>query len=114
MNITVQSIKFDADQKLVDFIKKRANKLDQYLDNIIEGACYLRLENVEDEANKIVELKLNIPGNQLFAKSQAKTFEEATDIAVESLRRQINKHKTKTRTNASNHKELLTTEEEEF
>ncbi|MBE8720534.1 ribosome hibernation-promoting factor, HPF/YfiA family [Sphingobacterium pedocola] len=114
MNITVQSIKFDADQKLVDFIKKRANKLDQYLDNIIEGACYLRLENVEDESNKIVELKLNIPGNQLFAKSQAKTFEEATDIAVESLRRQINKHKTKTRTNASNHKELLTTEEDEL
>ncbi|GGH19627.1 ribosome-associated translation inhibitor RaiA [Sphingobacterium alkalisoli] len=113
MNITVQSIKFDADQKLVDFIKKRANKLDQYLDNIIEGVCYLRLENVEDEANKIAELKLNIPGNQLFAKSQAKTFEEAVDIAAESLRRQINKHKTKTRTNVSNHKEFLTTEGEE-
>ncbi|MBE8715185.1 ribosome hibernation-promoting factor, HPF/YfiA family [Sphingobacterium hungaricum] len=107
MNITVQSIKFDADQKLVDFIKKRADKLEQFLDNIIEGACYLRLENVDDEANKIVELKFNIPGNQLFAKAQAKSFEEATDTAIESIRRQINKHKTKTRTNASNHKELL-------
>lgn len=114
MNITVQSIKFDADQKLVDFIKKKASKLEQYLDNIIEGVCYLRLENVEDEANKVVELKFNIPGSQLFAKSQAKSFEEATDIAVESLRRQINKHKTKTRTNASNHKELLATDEDEF
>ncbi|HMR18357.1 MAG TPA: ribosome-associated translation inhibitor RaiA [Sphingobacterium sp.] len=114
MNITVQSIKFDADQKLVDFIKKKTSKLEQYLDNIIEGVCYLRLENVEDEANKVVELKLNIPGNQLFAKAQAKSFEEATDIAVESLRRQINKHKTKTRTNASNHKDLLAVDEEEF
>ncbi|SKB58972.1 putative sigma-54 modulation protein [Sphingobacterium nematocida] len=114
MNITVQSIKFDADQKLVDFIKRRTDKLEQYLDNIIEGVCYLRLENVEDEENKVVELKFNIPGSQLFAKAQAKSFEEATDIAVESLRRQINKHKTKTRTNASNHKELLSTEEEEF
>lgn len=112
MNITVQSIKFDADQKLVDFIKKKAGKLEQFFDNIIESVCYLRLENVEDEANKIVELKINIPGNQLFAKAQAKTFEEATDIAVESLRRQINKHKTKTRTNASNHKELLNKEDE--
>ncbi len=111
MKITVQSIKFDADQKLIDFIKRKSSKLEQYLDNIIEGVCYLRLENVEDEANKIVELKLNIPGSQLFAKAQAKTFEEATDIAVESLRRQINKHKTKNRTNVSNHKELLTTEE---
>jgi|SRR5690606_10795261 len=112
MNIIVQSIKFDADQKLIDFIKRKSSKLEQYLDNIIEGVCYLRLENVEDEANKVVELKLNIPGSQLFAKAQAKTFEEATDIAVESLRRQINKHKTKNRTNVSNHKELLTAEEE--
>lgn len=114
MNITVQSIKFDADQKLVDFIKKRTEKLEQYLDNIIEGVCYLRLENVEDEENKVVELKFNIPGSQLFAKAQAKSFEEATDVAVESLRRQINKHKTKTRTNVSNHKEILSTEEEEY
>ncbi|MBL1408382.1 MAG: ribosome-associated translation inhibitor RaiA [Sphingobacterium sp.] len=114
MNINVQSIKFDADQKLVDFIKRKTGKLEQYLDNIIEGVCYLRLENVEGEENKVVELKFNIPGSQLFAKAQAKSFEEATDIAVESLRRQINKHKTKTRTNASNHKEIISTEEEEF
>lgn len=113
MNVTVQSIKFDADQKLIDFIKRKTSKLEQFLDNIIEGVCYLRLENVEDEANKIVELKFNIPGSQLFAKAQAKSFEEATDVAVESLRRQINKHKTKTRTAVSNHKELLS-EEEDF
>ena len=112
MNITVQSIKFDADQKLVDFIKKKAAKLEQFLDNIIEGVCYLRLENVEDEANKVVEIKINVPGNQLFAKAQAKSFEEATDVAVESIRRQINKHKTKTRTYASNHKELGAVEED--
>lgn len=112
MNITVQSIKFNADQKLVDFIKRKTSKLDQFLDNIIEGVCYLRLENVEDEANKIVELKLNIPGSQLFAKSQAKSFEEATDVAVESLRRQINKYKTKNKVTASNHKEILSSEEE--
>ncbi len=114
MNITVQSIKFDADQKLVDFIKKKSSKLEQFMDNIIEGVCYLRLENVEDEANKVVELKFNIPGSQLFAKAQAKSFEEATDVAIESLRKQIDKHKTKTRNNVSNHKDLLTTEEEEF
>ncbi|MGN0002243.1 MAG: ribosome hibernation-promoting factor, HPF/YfiA family [Sphingobacterium composti] len=112
MNVTVQSIKFDADQKLIDFIKRKTSKLEQFLDNIIEGVCYLRIENVEDEANKVVELKFNIPGSQLFAKAQAKSFEEATDVAVESLRRQINKHKTKTRTAVSNHKELLSNEDE--
>jgi len=114
MNITVQSIRFDADQKLIEFVKRKTGKLEQFFDQIIEGVCYLRLENVEDEANKVSEIKLNIPGSQLFAKGQAKSFEEATDIAVESIRRQINKHKTKTRTTASNHKDLLTQEEEEF
>src|SRR5690606_3962615 len=107
MNITVQSIKFNADSKLIEIIKKRSEKLNQFLDNIIEGVCYLRVENVDDEANKVVEIKFNIPGNQLFDKAQAKSFEEATDVAIESIRRQINKHKTKTRGNLSNHKELL-------
>ena len=104
----------EADRKLIQFIQKRVDKLDLFFDQIIDGECYLKLENVEDEANKVTELKLNIPGNQLFAKAQAKTFEEATDLAVESLRRQINKHKTKTRTKASNHKELLSTGDEQL
>ncbi|MBP3943853.1 ribosome-associated translation inhibitor RaiA [Sphingobacteriaceae bacterium WQ 2009] len=112
MNINVQSIRFDADQKLIDFINKKAGKLSQFYDQIIGTECYLRLENVDDEDNKIVEFKLNIPGTQLFAKGQAKSFEEATDIAVESLKRQIDKHKTKTRTTASNHKEILSQEDE--
>lgn len=107
MNLNVQSIRFTADQKLIDFVHRRADKLSQYLDQIIDGICYLRLENVEDEANKVSEFKINIPGNQLFAKAQAKSFEEATDLAIESLRRQINKYKTKNRTNVSNHKEVL-------
>jgi putative sigma-54 modulation protein len=95
MKITVQSIRFNADKKLLDFIQKKANKLDQYYDHIISGEVYLKLENVEDEANKITELKLMLPGSQLFAKEQCKTFEEATDLAVESLRKQIEKHKQK-------------------
>ena len=114
MNLNVQSIRFDADKKLIDFIQRRADKLDQFFDQILDGECYLKLENTEDEANKVTEYKLNIPGGQLFAKGQAKTFEEATDLAVESLRRQINKHKTKTRTKASNHKDILSGADEEI
>lgn len=113
MNIDVQSIHFTADQKLIDFIKRRTDKLSQFFDQLIDGICYLRLENVDNEENKITEFKINIPGSQLFAKGQARTFEEATDIAIESLRRQINKYKTKNRTNASNHKEVLATNQEE-
>jgi len=95
MKIRVQSIRFNADRKLLDFIQKKADKLDTFYDQIISGEVYLRLENVEDEANKITEIKLTIPGNQLFAKEQCKTFEEGTDLAIECLRKQIEKHKQK-------------------
>src|SRR5580698_4845128 len=95
MKITVQSIHFSADKGLLAFIQKKADKLETFYDNIINGEVYLKLENVEDEANKITEIKLQLPGNQIFAKEQCKTFEEATDLAVESLRKQIDKHKQK-------------------
>jgi putative sigma-54 modulation protein len=107
MKITVQAIHFTADSKLVDFIQKKANKLDQFFDQIISGEVYLKLQNVENEANKISEIKLIIPGNQLFAKEQCKTFEEATDLAIESLRKQLEKHKQKIRAHETSLKEII-------
>ncbi len=114
MKITVQSIRFNADKKLLEFIQKKANKLDQFFDRIISGEVYLKLENVEDEENKITEIKLTLPGTQLFAKEQCKSFEEATDLAVESLRKQIEKHKQKKAIVAENSKKaaILATDEE--
>ncbi len=115
MKITVQSIRFTADRKLLDFIQKKADKLDTYYDHIISGEVYLKLENVEEEANKITEIKLMLPGNQIFAKEQCKTFEEATDLAIESLRKQIEKHKQKkTVAAAAAKKAVLLAAEEEF
>lgn len=106
MKIRVQSIHFTADVKLLDFIQKKVDKLDQFFDQIISGDVYLRLEKTEDEANKISEIKLAIPGNDLFAKEQCKSFEEATDKAVESLRRQLEKYKEKVRSHVNNLKAL--------
>ncbi len=56
---------------------------------------FLRLENVQDMENKIAEIRLDIPGTEIFAKKQSRTFEEATDNAVEALRRQVLKYKNK-------------------
>ena len=114
MKISVQSIHFNADKKLLGFIQKRVDKLDQFFDQIISGQVYLKLENTEDEANKITEIKLSVPGSVFFAKEQCKTFEEATDLAIESLRKQVDKHKTKIKTHISNHKDVLAVEEEVF
>jgi putative sigma-54 modulation protein len=95
MNIKIHSIRFDADQKLLDFIDAKVKKLAHFYDGIIKAEVFLRLENVQGMENKISEIRLEIPGNDLFAKKQSKTFEEATDDAAEALRIQIMKHKKK-------------------
>ncbi|MDN5201548.1 ribosome-associated translation inhibitor RaiA [Fulvivirgaceae bacterium BMA10] len=95
MKLQMHSIRFDADQKLIDFIQKKANKLDTFFDRIIDGEVFMRLDRDSSNENKVIEIKLNIPGTQLFAKEQAKSFEAATDIAVEALRKQLIKFKDK-------------------
>lgn len=99
MNIRINSVQFDADQKLENFIHGRISKLSQFYENIIGAEVFLRLGNSQDYSNKIAEIKLEIPGYDLFAKKISKSFEESTDNAIEALRRQINKRKTKTREN---------------
>lgn len=96
MKLQTHSVHFDADQKLIDFIQKKANKLETFYDRIIDGEVFLKLESGEATENKIVEIKLNIPGNQLFAKEQESSFEAATDKAVHALKKQLMKHKEKT------------------
>jgi len=95
MKLQMHSIRFIADQSLITFIQKKANKLDRFFDRIIDGEVFMRLDKNNNMENKIIEIKLNIPKNQLFAKEQAKTFEEASDLAVEALKKQIIKHKDK-------------------
>ena len=95
MNIKINSVHFDADQKLIDHINKKVNKLGQFFDGIIGAEVFLRLENVPDGENKIAEVKLLIPGNDLFVKKQAKTFEEAINKAEDTLNRQVTKYKEK-------------------
>lgn len=97
MNIKIHSIRFDADSKLLAFIEHKVKKLPQYYNGIIGAEVFLRLEKVQDMENKIVEIKLFIPGNDVFAKKQSKSFEESCDECVEALTRQLKKHKEKQR-----------------
>ncbi len=97
MNIKVNAVKFKADSKLVDFVKAKINKLSQFTDQIVGAEVFFKLENTQLDENKIVEIKLEVAGNDLFAKKQGKTFEEATDEVVEALTKQVKKHKDKIR-----------------
>ncbi len=101
MNVRVQSVNFTADQKLVTFIQGKLDKLEQYHDRIINGEVFLKLDNNHTRQNKIAEVKIHIPGHELIVKKQCKSFEEATDLSTEALRRQLRKRKEKVRAIAS-------------
>ena len=95
MKLQMNAVHFNADPKLIDFVEKKTGKLQKLYSKIIDGEVFLRLDKKESRHNKIIEIKLNIPGTQLFAKDQADTFEAATEEAVEALRRQLKKFKEK-------------------
>ena len=95
MEINIHSIHFDADQKLLDFINEKLSKLKQFDDSILNAEVFLRLDKSSVKENKLAEIKLKVPGAELFAKKQCKSFEEAVDEVVEAIRRQVKKHKEK-------------------
>ncbi|MBZ4676014.1 MAG: raiA [Anaerophaga sp.] len=95
MDIRIQSVHFDASSRLEDFIRQKVGKLDQFSDDIIGAEIILRLDKSETSENKLVDIELDIPGNNLFAKKQSKTFEEAVDLACDALRKQLDKRKEK-------------------
>ncbi|MBI5010668.1 MAG: ribosome-associated translation inhibitor RaiA [Bacteroidia bacterium] len=97
MNIQIHSVRFDADKKLIDFVQQKLDKLNQFGEDIVNAEVYLRLDKDQDRENKISEIKLEVSGKPLFAKKQSKTFEEATDEAIDALKKQITKHKQKKR-----------------
>ncbi len=97
MKVKITSIHFKTDQKLDEFIQEKVGKLSGFYDGIIGSEAILRIENHDKQDNKIAEIRLKVRGNDLFAKKQSKTFEEAIDSSVEALRRQLKKYKEKLR-----------------
>jgi putative sigma-54 modulation protein len=97
MQVNINSVHFRTDKKLDVFITERIEKLSHLYDGIIGGEVTLRLINADTPDNKIAEVRLLIKGNDLFAKKQCTTFEEAADTAVEALRKQLTRHKGKLR-----------------
>ena len=98
MKLQVHSIHFDADRKLVNYIQKKVDKLETFYDRLVSGEVFLRLNN-EGSDNKTVEIKLSVPGGQLFAIEKSRSFEAATDLATDALRMQLIKFKAKLRRN---------------
>ncbi|GAT63342.1 MULTISPECIES: ribosome hibernation-promoting factor, HPF/YfiA family [Paludibacter] len=95
MTIRIQAIKFEASQKLEEHITKKVSKLDRFFDEILSAEVILKVVKPEAVANKEALVKINIPGNEIFASKVCDTFEEAVDTAVDAIEKQVIRHKEK-------------------
>ncbi|GAB2784829.1 ribosome-associated translation inhibitor RaiA [Rhabdobacter roseus] len=93
----MQAIHFDADPKLLVFIQQKMDKLETFYDRITSGEVFLKLDKNENNKvqTKLLEVKLYVPGGTVFVREQGTTFEEATDLAVDTLKMQVKKFKNK-------------------
>ena len=95
MKVNTQSVNFNADGELIDFIEKRMNKLDLFYDRITSADVFLKVINTSAKDNKTAEVKLHVPKEVYIVKKRCKTFEEAVDSACGSLERKLVKKKKK-------------------
>ncbi|MEI8074180.1 MAG: ribosome-associated translation inhibitor RaiA [Bacteroidota bacterium] len=96
MNVNIQTVHFDADDKLVDYVTKKVEKLNTFHDQILKVDLFLKLDNVVHSIkDKIVEIKVHVPKHDFFVKASSKSFEESFDNAMDSIVSQIKRKKDK-------------------
>ncbi|MDZ7613531.1 MAG: HPF/RaiA family ribosome-associated protein [Flavobacteriaceae bacterium] len=96
MKVFVQSVNFNIDKDCSFFYRKRRySNLEKFNESIINAEVFFKVQKTSEKENKITEIKINIPGNDLVAKKQNKTFEEGVTLCVESLKKQLLKKKEK-------------------
>lgn len=95
MNVKIQSVKFDADKKLIDFVNAKMSKLERFVEEAVGADVIMKVDKDHELGNKVVTIILNVPGNDLVAETRSKSFEESVDSAIDALRKQIAKYKEK-------------------
>ena len=95
MKVNIQTPNFAAKDELLVFVESKLSKLEQFYDRIIFADVFLKVQKTSDKENKIVEVLLSIPGDDMMVKKEAKSFEEAVDDVIKALERQLKKRKQK-------------------
>lgn len=97
MEVNIQSVHFTASQQLEAFIQKKVSKLEQYYDGILSANVSLKVVKPETALNKEVQIRLVVPGHDLFAGKTTDSFEKSIDESVQALEKQLTKFKEKVR-----------------
>lgn len=97
MKVSIQSVNFNISGELVEFIEKKINNLEKFHDHILGAEVFLKVQSTSEKDNKTIEVKMNLPGNDIVAKKQSRTFEDGVSQAADSIRKQLLKRKEKLR-----------------
>ncbi len=96
MDVKIQTLHFEADAKLIDFVNSKIQKLPTFHDRIIKVDVFLKLDNViHTIKDKIAEIRVHVPKQNFFVKASSKSFEESFDSALDSLINQMKRKKEK-------------------
>jgi len=96
MNVNIQTVRFDADTRLVEYVNRKLEKLNTFHDRIIKVNVFLKLDNVvHNIKDKIAEIRIHVPRHEFFVTSTSKSFEESFDDAFDSIVNQIKRKKEK-------------------
>ncbi len=99
MKIKIQSIAFNSKQELKDFVYEKVNTLVRFYRKIIGSEIYMKIDNSHPMVNKVCQIRLAIPGYDLWASARSETFEQATLKVIKALKKQIPKLKTNNKSN---------------
>lgn len=95
MEVKIQAIHFEAGEKLQEFINKKVGKFGKLIDEIRKVDVQLKLVKPETSLNKEVSIKVLASNGEFFAEKVCDTFEEAVDLCLDALARQVLKFKEK-------------------
>lgn len=95
MTIKLQTVNFNAKADLADYVEKKLSKLDQFYDKIISAQVNMRVENISEKENKFVDIKLEVPGDDIVVKKSGQSFEECIDLSIDTLKKLIIRKKEK-------------------
>lgn len=93
MDVKIQSVKFDAGKQLVEFVEKKMSRLERFADRPTGADVILRLDKDHENGNKVAVATLHVPDGDIVTEQRAKTFEEAVDLSLDAIKRQIEKRK---------------------
>ena len=95
MEVKIQSVKFDASKQLIEFVEKKMSRLERFEDSATGVDVVFKLDKDNEKGNKVALVTLHVPGNDILTEQRARTFEEAIDLALDAIKRQIEKRRDK-------------------